>query len=68
MDIDTGDSPPISEMAHTLSLKCAALGTKKKELKLLEKACIIVRDVYHGQVQHLKTHNLGKDCVFTIEH
>ena len=43
MEIDTGDSPPITKKAHTLSLKHATC--VQRELEILEKAGVIVRSV-----------------------
>ena len=43
MEIDTGDSPPITQRAYTLPLKHAAW--VQKELEILEKAGVIVRSV-----------------------
>ena len=43
MEIDTGDSPPISQKPYTFPLKHAAL--VQKELEILEKAGVIVRSV-----------------------
>ena len=40
MDIETGDSPPISKKPYNLSLKHTAW--VQKELEILEKAGIIV--------------------------
>ena len=44
MEIDTGDSPPITQKPYTLPLKHARVGTKR-ELDILEKAGVIVRSV-----------------------
>ena len=43
MEIDTGDSPPISQKPYTLPLKHAEW--VQKELEILEKASVIVRSV-----------------------
>ena len=43
MEIDTGDSPPITQKPYTLPLKHATW--VKKELEILEKAGVIVRSV-----------------------
>ena len=43
MEIDTGDSPPITQKPYTLPLKHAAW--VQKELEILEKAGVIVRSV-----------------------
>ena len=43
MEIDTGDSPPITQKPYTLPLKHATW--VQKELKILEKAGVIVRSV-----------------------
>ena len=43
MEIDTGDSPPITQKPYTLPLKHAAW--VQKELEILEKAGVIVRNV-----------------------
>ena len=43
MEIDTGDSPPITQKSYTLPLKHATW--VQKELKILEKAGVIVRSV-----------------------
>ena len=43
MEIDTGDSPPITQKPYTLPLKHAEW--VQKELKILEKAGVIVRSV-----------------------
>ena len=43
MEIDTDDSPPITPKPYTLPLKHAAW--VQKELKILEKAGVIVRSV-----------------------
>ena len=43
MEIDTGDSPPITQRPYTLPLKCATWVWK--ELEILEKAGVIVRSV-----------------------
>ena len=43
MEIDTGDSPPITQKSYTLPLKHAAW--VQKELEILEKAGVIVRSV-----------------------
>ena len=43
MEIDTGDSPPITQKPYTLPLKHAKW--VQKELKILEKAGVIVRSV-----------------------
>ena len=43
MEIDTGDSPPITQKPYTLPLKHAAW--VQKELGILEKAGVIVRSV-----------------------
>ena len=43
MEIDTGDSPPITQRPYTLPLKHATL--VQKELEILEKPGIIVRSV-----------------------
>ena len=43
MEIDTGDSPPITQKPYTLPLKHAAW--VQKELEILEKAEVIVRSV-----------------------
>ena len=43
MEIDTSDSPPISQKPYTLPLKHAAW--VQKELEILEKAGVIVRSV-----------------------
>ena len=43
MEIDTGDSPPITQKPHTLPLKHAKW--VQKELEILEKAGLIVRSV-----------------------
>ena len=43
MEIDTDDSPPITQRPYTLSLKHATL--VQKELEILEKAGVIVRSV-----------------------
>ena len=43
MEIDTGDSPPITQKPYTLDLKHAAW--VQKELEILEKAGVIVRSV-----------------------
>ena len=43
MEIDTGDSPPITQKPYTLHLKHAAW--VQKELEILEKAGVIVRSV-----------------------
>ena len=43
MEIDTGDSLPITQKPHTLPLKPATW--VQKELEILEKARVIVRSV-----------------------
>ena len=43
MEIDTGESPPITQKPHTLPLKHAMW--VQKELEILEKAGVIVRSV-----------------------
>ena len=43
MEIDTRDSPPITQKPHTLPLKHAKW--VQKELEILEKAGVIVRSV-----------------------
>ena len=43
MEIDTGDSPPITQKPYTLPLKHAMW--VQKELEILEKAGVIVRSV-----------------------
>ena len=43
MEIDTGDSPPITQKCYTLPLKHALW--VQKELEILEKAGVIVRSV-----------------------
>ena len=43
MEIDTGDSPPITLKPYTFPLKHATL--VQKELEMLEKAGVIVRSV-----------------------
>ena len=43
MEIDTGDSPPITQRPYTLPLKHATW--VQKELEILEKAGVIVRNV-----------------------
>ena len=43
MELDTGDSPPITQKPYTLLLKHAAW--VQKELEILEKAGVIVRSV-----------------------
>ena len=43
MEIDTGDSPPITQKPYTLPLKHAEW--VQKELEILEKAGVIVRSV-----------------------
>ena len=43
MEIDTGDSPPITQRPYTLPLKYATW--VQKELEILEKAGVIVRSV-----------------------
>ena len=43
MEIDTGDSPPITQKPYTLPLKHATW--VQKELEILEKAGVIVRSV-----------------------
>ena len=43
MEIDTGDSPPITKKPYTLPLKHATW--VQKELEILEKAGVIVRSV-----------------------
>ena len=43
MEIDTGDSPPITQKPYTLPLKHATW--VEKELEILEKAAVIVRSV-----------------------
>ena len=43
MEIDTGDSPPITQKPYTLPLKHATW--VQKELEILEKARVIVRSV-----------------------
>ena len=43
MEIDTGDSPPITQKPYTLPLKHAEW--VQKELEILEKASVIVRSV-----------------------
>ena len=43
MEIDTGDSPPITQKPYTLPLKHTAW--VQKELEILEKAGVIVRSV-----------------------
>ena len=43
MEIDTGDSPPITQKPYTLCLKHATW--VQKELEILEKAGVIVRNV-----------------------
>ena len=43
MEIDTGDSPPITQKPYTLPLKHATW--VQKELEILEKATVIVRSV-----------------------
>ena len=43
MEIDTGDSPPITQKPYTLPLKHATW--VQKELEILEKAGLIVRSV-----------------------
>ena len=43
MDIDTGGNPPVCQRPYTLLLKHAEW--VKKELNILEAACIIVRSV-----------------------
>ena len=43
MEIDTGDSPPITHKPYTLPLKHATW--VQKELEILEKAGVIVRSV-----------------------
>ena len=43
MEIDTGDSPPITKKSYTLPLKHATW--VQKELEILEKAGVIVRSV-----------------------
>ena len=43
MEIDTGDSPPITQKPYTLPLKHAKW--VQKELEILEKAGVIVRSV-----------------------
>ena len=43
MEIDTGDSPPITQKPHTFPLKHATW--VQKELEILEKAGVIVRSV-----------------------
>ena len=43
MEIDTGDSPPITQRPYTLPLKHATW--VQKELEILEKAGVIVRSV-----------------------
>ena len=43
MEIDTGDSPPITQKPYTLPLKHAIW--VQKELGILEKAGVIVRSV-----------------------
>ena len=45
MEIDTGDSPPITQKPYTLHLKHAEW--VQKELEILEKAGVIVREVSH---------------------
>ena len=46
MEIDTGDSPPITQKPYTLPLKHAKW--VQKELEILEKAGVIVRSVTLG--------------------
>ena len=46
MEIDTGDSPPITESPYTLPLKHATW--VQKELEILEEARVIVRSVSPG--------------------
>ena len=43
MEIDTGDSPPITQKPYTLPLKHSTW--VQKELEILEKAGVIVRSV-----------------------
>ena len=43
MEIDTGDSPPITQKPYTFPLKHATW--VQKELEILEKAGVIVRSV-----------------------
>ena len=43
MEIDTGDSPPITQRSYTLPLKHATW--VQKELEILEKAGVIIRSV-----------------------
>ena len=43
MEIDTGDSLPITQRPYTLPLKCATW--VQKELEILEKAGVIMRSV-----------------------
>ena len=43
MEIDTGDSPPITQRPHTLPLKHATW--VQKELEILEKVGVIVKGV-----------------------
>ena len=45
MEIDTADSPPITQKAYTLPLKHATW--VQKELEILEKAGVMVRSVSH---------------------
>ena len=43
MEVDTGDSPPITQKPYTLHLKHAVW--VQKELEILEKARVVVRSV-----------------------
>ena len=43
MEIDTGDSPPITQKPYTLPLKHSTC--IQKELEIMEKAGVIVRSV-----------------------
>ena len=42
-DIDTGDSPPVSQRPYTLPLKYAEW--VKRKIAILEKAAVIIRSV-----------------------
>ena len=72
MEIDTGDSPPITQKPYTLPLKHAEC--VQKELEILEKAGVIVRSVspwaspkWWYQRELLQENLLKEDFVWTIE-
>ena len=72
MDIDMGDSPPVSSRPYTLALKHHRW--VQEEIETLERAGIITKSMFLGQVPlslYQRNLNLGnpprRDCVLTSE-